>query len=58
MYLTGMRTGELIKMKWCDISDVRTGSEFEKKFNKMINIPQENSKLGDLEMLQHQLKNT
>ena len=46
MYLTGMRTGELIKMKWCDISDVRTGSEFEKKFNKMINIPQENSKTG------------
>ena len=46
MYLTGCRTSELIKMKWCDISDQRTGSEWERKVNKVINIPQENSKTG------------
>ena len=46
MHLTGCRTGELIKMKWCDISDSRTGNDMERKFNKVINIPQENSKTG------------
>ena len=46
MHFTGCRSIELIKMKWADIRDLRSGDKLQQEFNKVIYIPTENSKTG------------
>ena len=46
MHYTGCRPSELLKMKWADIRELRTNDKLERKINKILFIPQENSKTG------------
>ena len=46
MHYTGCRPSELLKMKWADIRELRTDDKLERKINKILYIPQENSKTG------------